>query len=211
MQRAEIQTGQQAQGGVEIRTSWRKGAFFVPFLIVLLAVLMGPHSAQGAERKARHQAEASAPSSLPSVQVNDLNLPDYVKAGEDQLKKGRTDEALRTFHAIYSYTGDTLKLMACVREAYEKVQTNPSLAQNQKESLYLRLQRISTLSGGYAKIRGEAAYSLGFAYSKKGDAAQARTYLLEACRTVPFSLDPASTWMKSKDLFLTLSNLDGEF
>ena len=143
--------------------------------------------------------------------MNDLNLQDYFKAGEDQLKKGRTDEALRIFQAVYRYTDDNLKFMACVGEAYEKARNDPNLAQNQKETLYLKLQRIAGLAARYTKLKGESAYNLGLAYSKKGDAAQARGYLLEACRTVPFSLDPASLWMKSKDLFLSISNLDGEF
>ena len=72
------------------------------------------------------------------------------------------------------------------------------MAQNQKETLYLKLQRIAGLTTRYTQMKGESAYNLGVAYAKKGDAAQAREYLLEACRTVPFSLDPASVWMKSK-------------
>jgi tetratricopeptide (TPR) repeat protein len=143
--------------------------------------------------------------------VTDLNLPDCVKAGEDQLNKGRTDEALRTFQAVYHYTDDSLKFMACVREAYEKARNDPNLAQNQKETLYLKLQRLQGLTARYTKLKGESAYSLGLAYSKKGDAAQARKYLFDACRTAPFSLDPGSLWMKSKDLFVGISGLDGEF
>ena len=46
---------------------------------------------------------------------------------------------------------------------------------------------------------------------KKSDAPQARNICIEACRTAPFSLDAASTWTKSKDLFLKISNLEGEF
>jgi tetratricopeptide (TPR) repeat protein len=179
--------------------------------MVLMAALMWPYSVHGAPRKAKRQAGAPVSSSPAAVGVNDLNLLDYFKAGEDQLKKGRTDDALRVFRAIYSYTGDSLKFMACVREAYEKTQNDPNLAQNQKETLYLRLQRISGLAASYTKLKGESAYNLGLAYSKKGDAAQARGYLLEACRAAPFSLDPASLWVKSKDLLLSISNLDGEF
>lgn len=175
-----------------------------------MTALMWPYSVHGAERKARRQATpASSPPA--AAEVNDLNLLDQFKAGEDQLKKGRTDESLRIFRAIYSYTGDSLKFMACVREAYEKAQNDPGMAQNQKETLYLRLQRISGLAAAYAKMKAEAAYNLGLGYSKKGDTAQARGYLLEACRIAPFSLDPGSVWMKSKDLLLSISNLDGEF
>ena len=191
--------------------SRREGLFLVPFLIVLMAALIWPYSAQGADRKAKRQTAKPVSSAPDTVGVNDLNLQDYVKAGEDQLKKGRTDEALRSFHAIYRYTDDNLKFMACVGEAYEKARNNPNLAQNQKETLYLRLQRLAGLTTRYTKLKGESAYNLGLVYSKKGDAAQARGYLLDACRIVPFSLDPGSLWMKSKDLFLSISSLDGEF
>jgi tetratricopeptide (TPR) repeat protein len=211
MQRAKIQTGQQTQGGVEIEVSRRKEPFPVAFLIILMAALIWPHSAQGADRKAKRQAAKPVVSAPDTIGVNDLNLQDYVKAGEDQLKKGKTDEALSSFHAVYRYTDDNLKFMACVREAYEKAQNDPNLAQNQKETLYLKLQRLAGLTTRYTKVKREAAYNLGLVYSKKGDAAQARGYLLDACRTAPFSLDAGSLWMKSKDLFLSISNLDGEF
>ncbi len=211
MQCAEIQTGQQTEGGVEIEASRRKGLSPVPFLIVLMALLVLPYSAHGADRKGKRPAAKTVSSAADTVAVSDLNLQDYVKAGEDQLKKGRTDEALRSFQAVYHYTDDSLKFMACVGEAYEKARNNPNLAQDQRETLYLRQQRLQGLTARYTKVKGETAYNLGLAYSKKGDAAQARRYLLDACRTAPFSLDPASLWMKSKDLFVGISGLDGEF
>ena len=52
------------------------------------------------------------------------------------MKKGRADEALRSFHAVYRYTDDNLKFIAYVGEAYEKARNDPNLAQNQKEALY---------------------------------------------------------------------------
>jgi tetratricopeptide (TPR) repeat protein len=176
-----------------------------------MAALILPHPAQGAERKTRRQAAKPVSSAPAAAGVNDLNLQDYVKAGEDQLKKGRTDDALRTFDAIYRYTDDNLKFIACVGEAYEKARTDPDMAQNQKETLYLKLQRIARLTIRYTRLKGESAYDLGLIYSKKGDATRARGYFLDACRTVPFSLDPDSLWMKSKDRLLKISNLDGEF
>lgn len=143
--------------------------------------------------------------------MNDLNLQDYVKTGEDQLKKGRTDDALRTFQAVYRYTDDNLKFIACVGGAFEKARNEPNLAQDKKETLYLKLQRIAGLTTRYTRVKGESAYNLGLVYSKKGDTAQARAYLIDACRTLPFSPEPDSVWTRSKDLFLSLSNLDGEF
>jgi tetratricopeptide (TPR) repeat protein len=176
-----------------------------------LAALVWPHSALSANRKAKQQAAKPVSSAPDATGVNDLNLQDYLKAGQDQLKNGRIDEALRNFRAIYRYTDDNLKFMACVGESYEKARNDPSLTQDQKESLYLRLQRLAGLSTFYTKLKGESAYSLGLVYSKKGDAAQARGYLVDACRTVPFSLDAGSLWMKSKNLLLSISGLDGEF
>jgi tetratricopeptide (TPR) repeat protein len=176
-----------------------------------MAALVWPHAAQGADRKAKRQAERFVSSPPGAIGVSDLNLQDYFKAGEDQLKKGRADEALRSFYAVYRYTDDSLKLVAYVGEAYEKARNDPNMAQNQKETLYLKLQRMAGLTARYTKLKGESAYGLGLAYSKKGDAAQARGYLLEACRAAPFSLDRGSLWMKSKDLFLSISSLDGEF
>jgi hypothetical protein len=52
---------------------------------------------------------------------------------------------------------------------------------------------------------------VGAAYAKRGDAEQARKYLLEVCQTAPFSLNPKSTWLKSKNLLLALFQLEGEF
>ncbi len=106
------------------------------------------------------------------------------------MKKGRTDEALRIFQAVYRYTDDNLKFIACVGEAYEKARNDPNLAQDQKETLYLKLQRIAGLTTRYTRVKGESAYNLGLVYSKKGDTAQAREYLIDACRTATLLARP---------------------
>lgn len=182
-----------------------------PFLIVLFTILIWPHLAQGAEKKAKRRPVSAPSAPAETTGVNDVNLQEYFKAGRDELKKGRADEALRAFQAVHAYTGDNLQFMKCTRDAYEKALSDPNLAQSQREDLFLKLQRIGTLSTRYGRLKGESAYLMGAAYSKQGDAAQARKYLLEACQSLPFSLDPASLWMRSKALFLSLSNLDGEF
>lgn len=127
------------------------------------------------------------------------------------MKKGKTDEALKIFQGIYDYTRDGLALMKCVKTSYDKAVSGQNIEQNQKEDLYLKLQRINALSGQYGRLKGESAYQVGVLYARKGNAEQARKYLLEACQTVPFSLDPASTWLRSKNLLLSLSGLEGEF
>jgi len=181
-------------------------------LIILTAALLWPCQAMAAEKRAKRQAAKPARSeSVAAAMVNDANLYDSLRAAEDQMKKGRTDRALSILLAVHAYAADSLKFLACAGEAYEKARSDPGLAQDQKETLYLKQQRIGALVARYGKVRGEAAYELGVAYAKKGDADQARKYLTEACRTLPFSLDPTSPWMKSKDLFLQISNLDGEF
>ena len=181
-------------------------------LIILTAALLWPCQAMAAEKRAKRQAAKPAHSeSVAAVMVNDANLHDSLRSAEDQMKKGRTDDALNILLAVHAYATESLKFLVCANEAYEKARSDPALAQDQKETLYLKQQRIGSLVTRYSKVRGEAAYELAVAYAKKGDAGQARKYLTEACRTLPFSLDPASPWMKSKDFFLKVSNLDGEF
>ena len=112
---------------------------------------------------------------------------------------------------MYEYTGDVLTLMVCVKSSYDKAVAGRNLEQSQREDLYLKLRRMNTVSVQYTKLKGEAAYQIGAAYAKKGKDDQARKYLVEACQTVPFSLERSSTWMRSKELLLALSNLEGMF
>ncbi|MGD0229943.1 MAG: hypothetical protein ABSC19_06225 [Syntrophorhabdales bacterium] len=178
---------------------------------MLIAAFVWPHLAEATQRRAKRQGAGASSSPAASAGVNDVNLNDYFKAGEEDLKKGRADQAVRIFQAIHSYTGESLELLTCVGEAYEKALKEANLDQNQREDLYLKTQRMTALTTRYTKLKADSAYYLGLAYARKGDSAQARKYLLETCRTVPFSLDPASVWMKSKNLLLSISNLDGEF
>lgn len=154
-------------------------------------------------------AAAAAPA-LPAV--NDVNVGDHYKLGDELLKKGKHDDALKTFQGIYNYARDVLSLMKCVKSGYDNALAQSSgIDQNTKEELYLKLQKISSLTGRYAGLKSESAYRIGLIYRNKGNAEQARKYLLEVCQTAPFSLDTASTWMKAKDALLSLSHLEGEF
>ncbi len=168
-----------------------------------------PQLLAAAEKKSKKAAQPAPAAAVSGV--TDVNLLDYWKSGEEQLKKGRTDDAVRSFLAVHSFCRDNLLLIKCVREAYEKALGDANLKQSQREDLYLKQQRISSLTARYQRFKGESAYNVGLAYKKRGDAEQARKYLIEACQTVPFSLDPASTWMKSKNLLLAISGLEGEF
>jgi tetratricopeptide (TPR) repeat protein len=143
--------------------------------------------------------------------VNDVNVNEHFKSGEDLLKRGKQDEALRVFQGIYDYARDTLLLLKVVKAGYDKALSDAGIDQNRKEELYLKLQRITSLTVRYTGLKSESAYLMGVTYRNKGNGEQARKYLLETCQTAPFSLEPASTWMQAKDLLLTLSNLEGEF
>ena len=199
------------KGGVEIEPMLRKGLSPALVLIFLLSVFLVPGYAGAAEKKQKHPPvvkQAPAPS---PVVINDINVEDYYRTAEEELKKGKADEADRIFQSIYDYTRDGLALMKCVKAAYEKALSGQGVEQGQREDLYLKLQRINTLATLYTRIKGDSAYQIGAISAKKGNTERARKYLLEVCQNAPFSLDPASQWMKSKNLLLTLSNLEGEF
>ncbi len=184
----------------------------VPLLIILAAALLWPHYAMGADKKAKRPAAKPAQSeSAAAATVNDANLHDSLRTAEDQIKKGRAEDALRILLAVHGYTSDSLKFLACAGEAYEKARNDPNLAQDKKETLYLKQQRIGSLVDTVYQGQGGSRLRPGRRLCEERGPAQARKYLIEACRTVPFSTDPASLWMKSKDVFLKISNLDGEF
>ncbi len=119
---------------------------------------------------------------------------------------------MRMFLGIYRYSKDMLTLLQTVQPYYEKfIKEATSLSQEEKEDLFIKQKRIQELTAKYTTLRIESAYYLGACYAKRGDAEQARKYLLEVCQTAPFSLNPKSTWLKSKNLLLALSQLEGEF
>ena len=169
----------------------------------------------GAAEKKAHPSPAPKPAAAPAAQrdatINDTNVQAFYKSGEDLLKKGRPDEALKVFRTVYDYTRDTLTVMQVVKAGYEKLNTETGISQNQSEDLYLKLQRIATLTARYTTIKGESAYNVGAILAKKGDADQARKYLIEACQILPPSMNPNSSWMKAKNTLLALLHLDGEF
>jgi hypothetical protein len=194
-----------------------KGAYLVPFLIALLSLLLCSDPSAAAEKKITRQPEVrQAPAGVPAlavapIAVNDVNVDDLFRVGEEHLKKGKRDDALKTFMGIYEYSKDILLLLKCVKGGYDKALPTLGADQNEKEELYLKLQRIASLTTRYTALKGESAYRIGLVHRLKGNAEQARKYLLETCQTSPFSLDPESTWMKAKESLLSLSNLEGEF
>ena len=132
------------------------------------------------------------------------NPPDYFLL-DDLL----TDEYKIIRSSVRDWVNRSVKPI--IEDYYEKALDSKGLKQTQKEDIYTKLQRLNTLSSHYATVKMESAYYLGAIFAKREDGEQARRYLLEVCQSAPFSLDPNSLWMKSKNLLLSLSDLDGEF
>lgn len=130
---------------------------------------------------------------------------------EARLKKGAATEALKLFQNVYDQAKTGVAAMECVKSAYGKLGNDAALEQGVNEELFIKLQRIASLEPQFARYRAESAYHIGSIYARRGDYEQARKYLLEVCRTAPPSLDPASLWMKSKNLLLETLYLQGEF
>ena len=174
--------------------------------------MLGPVVCQGQTRKAPKPPPQKKAAQPHETTINDVNIQSVFKTGEALFKKEQTDESLRIFLGIYRYSKDMLTFLEIVQPNYEKLLSeNPSLTQEQKEELYIKQNRVRDLTSKYSSLRIESAYYVGAAYAKRGDAEQARKYLLEVCQTAPFSLNPKSTWLKSKNLLLALFQLEGEF
>jgi len=189
----------------------------VPLLILLASsvislLVVSSGVSHGQARKPPKQTPAPKVSPPREAAINDTTIQAVFKSGEELFKQGKTDEALRTFLAIYRYSKDMITFLEIVRPNYEKLlDQNPSLSQEEKEDLYMKQKRVRDLTSKYSSLRVESAYYVGAAYAKRGDAEQARRYLLEVCQSAPFSLNPKSAWTKSKNLLLALFQLEGEF
>jgi tetratricopeptide (TPR) repeat protein len=212
MQCSKIQTWQQTQGGFKIKDYGRKGLLLlVPFLIALLIPPFFGHGSYGAEKKQKKQPPAPKLEASKAPEITGANLQAYYKDAEEMAKKGKVDGALRMFLNVHAYAKDLLSLMQSAQTRYEKAGTDASLSQSQKEDFYIKLQRIRSLTAQYSLLEAESAYNIGSLYTKKGEYESARKYLLEACKKLPFSPEPNSSWMKSKNLLLGLFRLEGEF
>ena len=185
---------------------------FLLMLAIILALIPSPAVSQGQTRKAHKPPPPQKVVQPRETTISDVNIQDVFKTGEELLKKEKTGESLRIFLGIYKYSKDMLSFLGVVGPSYEKVLSeNPSLSQEEKEALYIKQNVVRDLTSKYSSLRIESAYYVGAAYAKMGDIEQARKFLLEVCQTAPFSLNPKSTWMKSKNLLLALFQLEGEF
>lgn len=178
---------------------------------------MIPLVCEGAEKKpspkpAPLPPAKVAPAPARDSAVNDVNVQPMFKSAEELFKKGKVDDSLRAFSSIYRYAKDMLSFLQIIQPNYEKLaKESGSMSQEDKESLFIKQKRVQELTAKYTSLRIESAYYVGASYAQKGDAEQARKYLLEVCQTAPFSLNPKSTWFKSKNILLALFQLEGEF
>ncbi len=131
--------------------------FILIALMAAFAFLAGS-GAWAAEKKPKKAAPAQSSPVARVSGVDDSNILDYYKTGEDQVKKGRLDEAYRSFQGVYGYTRDALVLMQQVKGPYEKALNDPAVNQDQREDLYLKLQRMGALTTRYTGLKGESAY-----------------------------------------------------
>jgi tetratricopeptide (TPR) repeat protein len=206
MQSPKIQSWEQTERSSKIDTLTRKGLMVTPFLVLLLLfTLYSPNLSLGVEKKVKKQ-----PAQKETV-INDSNVQSSLKKAEEQLKKGGIEGPLRILLNIYDYTKDALDTIKFIKTHYERIINEPSIAQNEKEEILIKLRRMEQLIPKYNKIKETSAYHIGYIYTKKGDSDKARKYLSEVLETTPFSTKPDSTWMKSKTLLLEIFNLEGEF
>ena len=189
----------------------------LPLLIFILGVVLGPGESAGQERKPAAKLPPQKTSPAPKVAparesaLNDSTVQQFFKQGEEFFKKDKPEEAIRIFLSIYRFSKDMLTFLPIVQPQYEKLLKEGSLSQEEKEDVYIKQKRIQDLTNKYTTLKVESAYYAGAIYAKRGDSEQARRYLLEVCQTAPFSLNPKSTWSRSKDLLLALFQLEGEF
>ncbi len=184
-------------------------SFLISFLLVFLcapALLQAQAAAPKAKKTPPAKAEVSR-----EPAVSDSNIQAQLKKAQDLFKNKNYDAALKPYQDIYDYTKEVLPLVKFMRGQYDKAVNQPSLAQTEKEEAHIKLKRSGQLIAKYESIHGAVLYPLGFIYAKKGAAEKAKHYLKEAVETLPFSLKTESTWMKSKNLLLSLYQLEGEF
>jgi len=183
----------------------------------MLSLTLGPGLSEGQERKPAAKLPPQKATPSPKVAparettLNDATVQQLFKQGEEYFKKDKPEEAIRIFLNIYRFSKDMLTFLPIVQPQYEKLLKEGSLSQEEREDVYIKQKRITDLTNKYTSLKIESAYYAGAIYAKRGDSEQARKYLLEVCQTAPFSLNPKSTWSRSKNLLLALFQLEGEF
>jgi hypothetical protein len=179
-------------------------------LFLSLTLLM-PELSFGAEKKAVKKQPSQKEAVQKDALMTDANVQTSVKKAEELLKKGDVDSSQKIFVKVYDYTKEALTTMTFIQGQYDKIVSDPSTNQSEREDIFIKLQRVKQVTAKYSSIKSSSAYNLGYIYTKKGDPERARKFLGEVVETTPFSTKKGSTWMKAKTLLLELYGLEGEF
>ena len=186
------------------------------FLVAALSLsLMVPCLSSGAERKPKPQPQPQPkPQAAPAqkdIVVNDANLQAYQKKVEDLVKKSDFDNSLKIMLKINDYTREVLSAVKAIKTQYERAVNDPSVPQNDKEDLFIKLKELNQLIPRYTTSYEASTFNLGYIYAKLGETEKARKYLVEFLQMTPYSGGRDSQWVKAKTLLLELYSLEGEF
>ncbi|MBA4389608.1 MAG: hypothetical protein C0399_01555 [Syntrophus sp. (in: bacteria)] len=182
--------------------------FFVTAFILFLII---PSFSYGAEKKTKIQPKPRTIATVKDIVINDGNLQTYQKRVEELVKKGDLENSLNILLKIHDYANEVLPTIKTIKTQYEKAVNDPSIAQNDKEDLLIKLKGLNQLIPRYATIYETSTFNLGYIYAKRGETEKARKYLVEFLQVTPFSSNRDSRWMKAKTLLLELYGLEGEF
>lgn len=192
-------------------------AAFIFFIFFIALYLWSPALwAAPAEKASRKPAAASSAGKAPgtivkSSAINDSNINAALKRADEMMGKGEVDGPLKILVSVYEYSKDVLFTIKFFQGHYEKIVSDPSTPQGEKEEIYIKLKRMGQLIPKYSSIKEVTTYNVGYLYAKKGDAEKARKFLTEVLELSPFSTKKDSIAMKAKTLLLDLYGLEGEF
>ena len=179
------------------------------FIVILVLAMMTPSLSFAAVKRAKPETKPAQKEK--DFVINDANLQTYQKKVEDLVKKGDFDNSLGIVLKIHDYANEVLSTVKVVKAQYEKTVNDPSLPQNDKEDLLIKLKRLDELIPRYTTLYELSTFNLGYLYAKRGETEKARKYLIEFLQITPFSSSRDSQWMKAKTLLLELYSLEGEF
>ena len=181
------------------------------FVAAFLLLLMSPSLSVGAEKNQKPQPKPQAAPVQKELVVNDANLQSHQKRVEDLVSKGDFVNALKIMLKINDYTKEVLFTVKAIKTQYEKAVNDPSVAQKNKEDLFIKLRGLNQLITRYTTYYEASTFNLGYIYAKLGETEKARKYLVEFLQMTPYSSGRDSQWMKAKTLLLELYSLEGEF
>jgi tetratricopeptide (TPR) repeat protein len=209
----KIYFAKQASGYETRGKNMRNEKFVIALFLMLFLVftIIFPNASYGAAADKKIKKQPVQKEAKEAVAITGSNVQTSLGKAEELLKKGDNDNSLRIFIKTYDYTKEALTTMNFVQKHYEMVIKDPATDQNEREDIFIKLNRIKQLTPKYNNIKIASAYNIGYIYTKKGDSEKARKYLSEVLEATPFSAKQGSLWMKSKTLLLEVYGLEGEF